>query len=120
MRAPLVAVAGLVAALTLAACEDHHRFDGHFGSRVDVRVEVTATSGRVTFTGRVFSLDQDALAFAGTAPFTAEFPDRRLPVEVEVRRATGFGIPLTLCLTELDHGRRRCRTSTAPVVRVEV
>lgn len=120
MRVARLAVAGLFAGVTLAACADHHRFGGHFGSRVDVRVDVTASAERVTFTGTLSSLDQDDLSFSGTTPFAAEFSDRRLPVAVEVRRATGFGVPLTVCLTDLDHGRQRCRTSTATLVHVEV
>ena len=37
-----------------------------------------------------------------------------------VRRVTGFGIPMTLCVTDVDRGRQRCRESTARSVEVEI
>ena len=115
MRRELVAALTLLTALTTAAC-DHH----HFHRRVDLQVDVTAASGHVAFVGTVFSFDQSDIDFEGTTPFTAVFSRRRLPVEVSVRRVTGFGIPLTLCVADLDRGRQRCRESTSIFVDVEI
>ncbi len=103
----------LLIAMTLAACNNDHE-------RVDVLVEVTATSGTVTFDATLSSHDRDDIDFSGTTPFTVEFDDRRLPVEVSLERRTGSGLLLTLCVTDLDNGKRRCRDSTSRFVDVEV
>ncbi len=115
MRGKLSLVLVLLAAIGSAAC-------GHnaFGSRVDIQVEVTAASDSGTFSGTLESLDQDDIDFTGTTPFTAEFSNRRVPVDVTVRRLTSPGIVLTLCVTNLDSGRRRCRDTTSTSVHVEV
>jgi hypothetical protein len=105
-----------LSALALGACRHHD----HFGSRVDVEVEVTAPSGPVRFVATLSSLDQDDIDFSGATPFRTDFSRRRLPVDVFVRRVTGFGIPLTLCVTNVDSGRQRCRESTATSVEVEI
>jgi hypothetical protein len=116
MRHELVGALMLLTVITTTAC-DHHF---HFDHRVDLQVELTATSGRVAFVGTVFSFDQSDIDFEGTTPFTAAFSRRRLPVEISVRRVTAFDIPLTLCVTDLDRGRQRCRGSTSTFVDVEI
>jgi hypothetical protein len=109
----------LLALLTVVALGGCHG-GGHFGSRVDVVVEVTAPSGPVGFVVTVSSVDQDNIDVSATTPFRTEFAGRRLPVDVSVRRVTGSGIPLILCVTNVTSGRQRCRQSTAPSVVVGV
>lgn len=104
----------LVMAVALSACDD----DDH--DRVDVLVEVTATGGTATFRATLESHDRDDIDFSGTTPFSVEFDDRRLPVEVHLERLTGSGLLLTLCVTNLDSGRQRCRESTRTFVDVEL
>lgn len=114
MNKRLPALLALLTVVAIAGC-DHVGFR----RRVDIQVEVTATQS-VTFSGTVFSFDQADIDFFGTTPFTAVFANRRLPVEVSIRRSTGRGVFLTLCVTDLDRGRRRCHESTSTFVDVEV
>lgn len=107
------AILAVLAAGLLAACDNGHE-------RVDVLVEVTATGGTATFRATLESHDQDDIDFSGTTPFSVEFDDRRLPVEVHLERLTGSGLLLTLCVTNLDSGKRSCRERTGTFVDVEL
>lgn len=107
------AILMVVAVMMLAGCDNDH-------DRVDVLVEVTATGGTATFRATLESHDRDDIDFSGTTPFSVEFDDRRLPVEVHLERLTGSGLSLTLCVTNLDSGKQRCRESTRTFVDVEL